>query len=175
MRDRPLEGLSEAEEKEREEKLEELRPKEYLEHQLGYTITLLDPYEAGIELLRHRLANVRLGAALAFGNIKDVKLLEKVYRLHQDGGTPWFVHAAYRALDHMLIRFEYSGEKEAIGELKTLREKLEGDDMHPGFEGRLDWTIQSMEEYMEEQEIVIENALRKLEVENKRKERLAQR
>ena len=165
-------------EDEREQKLEELRPKEYWEHQLGYTTTLLDPYGAGIELLNHRLANVRLGAVQAFGNIKDVGVLEKVYRLHQVGGAPWFVHAAYRALDNMLIRFEYSGDKDAVSKLKKLRVKLaknEGDDMHPGFKGRLDWTIESMQEYMKEHDIMLENVIKKMEVQSRRRERMARK
>lgn len=47
--------------------LEQLEPREYMEFQLAYVISRLDPGNDGVELLSHHLANVRQGAWMGVG------------------------------------------------------------------------------------------------------------
>ena len=156
---------SEIDETERNQKLDQLKPKEYLEHQLAYTITYLSPEDEGMALLDHCLSNVRMGAALGFGKFKKVSLLETLYRKFQQGGSPLFHHAVYRAMDNMLLRIEFSGLDDDLEKLKEFQKKhidKEGKGgSQSGFKARLHWTVDNLERNL--------NYLHRLEKEAKEK------
>jgi hypothetical protein len=62
---------------------------------------------------------------------------------------PWFIHAAYRAFDHILINIDAFGGKEELEQLEALLKNLsekEGKDFHEGVQTRMKWTIERLKE-----------------------------
>ena len=129
--------------------LDELEPQEYMEFQLAYVIGRIDPGNDGFELLSHHLANVREGAWLAVGESTDVSLIAKLYQKGLKSNLPWFLHAAYRAIDNILINIETLGGETELNQLEVLLKELkenEKDKIHPGVKTRMEWTIESLRE-----------------------------
>ncbi|BAP57573.1 PBS lyase HEAT-like repeat protein [Thioploca ingrica] len=108
------------------------------EFELGYAIARRDPRKSGIELLEHNLARVRNGAWVALGEIKDVELLKTLIQQRADNpDKPHFRHAAYRAIDNMLITFEYKGNKADLADLSKIKDLVKD----PATQDRMQWTI----------------------------------
>jgi hypothetical protein len=129
--------------------LKEVEPKEPLEFELAFALSRIDPENEGIKLLGHHLANVREGAWMGLGKSKSVSIIEKLYWQRKESKTPWFIHAAYRAIDHILINIDAFGKKEELEQLEALFKKLsekEGENFHPGVHTRIEWTIERLRE-----------------------------
>ena len=58
-------------------KLKQFRPKRYLEFELAFAISRIDPEGKGAELLFHDLSTVREGAWMALGEVGTVSLIER--------------------------------------------------------------------------------------------------
>jgi HEAT repeat protein len=155
-RDKDIETIEEKGEEEKnkaDEKLRkelmELEPREYMEFQLAYIISLIDPENDGATLLSHHLANVRQGAWMAVGKSRNVSFIERLYRLQKESNKPWARHAAYRAMDEILINLEALGDKTELNQLENLFKELnakEGQDFHPVLYTRMEWTIRFLKE-----------------------------
>ena len=111
------------------------------EFELGYAITRRDP-QFGIELLEHNLAYVRNGAWVALGKIKDVELLKTLIQQRAaNPDKPHFRHAAYRAIDNMLITLEYEGNQDDLAALEKFLPQVED----AATQDRIQWTIYQLE------------------------------
>jgi HEAT repeat protein len=88
----------------------------YWEIELGYAIAQHDPADAGIEMLKHPLANVRQGAwfGIAKIGVPTIKILKKINQLREKSTKPHFRHAAFRALDKSLITIEVYGTQKDV-------------------------------------------------------------
>ena len=127
--------------------------------ELAYTIARIDPNPSGLRLLDHDLADVRQGAWQGLGRVGSVDLIEKLrQKLNTDNrswfqklwgsANPFFRHAAYQAIDHILLRLEAEGDAQDLERLKSLvpgpvdapcqqKESLE----EQGICRRVKWTI----------------------------------
>jgi HEAT repeat protein len=149
IRDEDTESYNDQEMQLWRKRLEEVKPREYMEFHVAYALSRMDPQKEGVELLGHHLANVREGALMGFGSNNNVSLLEKLYRLRKESDKPWFRHDAYRTIDDILLNIETFGEKKEFDELKNLFKQLqekEGKNLHPGVKTRMEWTIDRLRE-----------------------------
>ncbi|MCP4408951.1 MAG: HEAT repeat domain-containing protein, partial [Gammaproteobacteria bacterium] len=119
-RDKSIDGYTDDQIEEWRKSLQEVEPKTYLEFNLAYAIAQIDPEGEGVKLLSHDLAKVREGAWLGLARLpltetrpfflKDgpaaVALIERLDRERTESKHPLFKHAAYRAIDEMLITIE---------------------------------------------------------------------
>jgi HEAT repeat protein len=138
IRDEDTNSYTEEQIAEWRKQLEKVKPKGYLESELAYAIAQIDPGNEGVKLLSHDLAAVREGAWLGLGKVGTVQLVKRLDRERKESPYPHFRHAAYRAIDRILIKIEaYGGEKE-FEELEKLR--LEVMDKE-GVYTRVEWTI----------------------------------
>jgi len=130
-------------------RLKEVEPNEPLEFELGFALSRIAPLNEGVELLAHHLANVREGTWVGLGKSGNISLIEKLYWKRKESKIPWFIHAAYRAIDHILINIEAFGGKEELTRLEALYKNLsekEGKDFHEGVQTRMEWTIDRLRE-----------------------------
>jgi HEAT repeat protein len=134
-----------------------------LAFELAYNIARIDPNESGLRLLDHDLANVRQGAWRGLGRVGSVALIEKLHRKLKISNQSWFQklrrsanpffrHAAYQAIDHILLRLEAEGDAQDLERLKSLvpgpvdafcqpKESFE----EQGICRRVQWTITQLE------------------------------
>jgi HEAT repeat protein len=93
----------------------------YWETELGYAIAQHDPANAGIEMLKHPLANVRQGAwfGIAKIGVPTVEILQKINQQRDRSTQPHFRHAAFRAIDKSLITIEVYGTQQDVQALKN--------------------------------------------------------
>ena len=91
------------------------------ETELGYAIAQHDPANAGIEMLKHPLANVRQGAwfGIAKIGVPTVEILQKINQQRDRSTQPHFRHAAFRAIDKSLITIEVYGTQQDVQALKN--------------------------------------------------------
>jgi HEAT repeat protein len=149
IRDENTDSYKEEKMKDWNKRLKEVEPNEPLEFELAFTLSRIDPENEGIELLGHHLANVREGAWMGLGKSRDVALIEELYWKRKQSDIPWFIHAAYRAIDHILINIDAFGGEEELNRLETLYKNLsekEGKDFHEGVQTRMEWTIDRLRE-----------------------------
>ena len=123
-------------------RLDEFKPKQYFEIELGYAISQIDPMGEGIKLLGHDLAAVREGAWLGLGEAATVELIERVYQERKKSRHPHFRYAAYRAIDHMLINIAAVGGQAELEELKKLPQEIKDAE---GVGTRVEWTVFKLE------------------------------
>jgi HEAT repeat protein len=134
-----------------------------LAFELAYTIARIDPNQSGLRLLDHDRADVRHGAWQGLGRVGSVALIDELHRKLKTSNQSWFQklwgsahpffrHAAYQAIDHMLLRLEAEGDAQDLERLKSLvsgpvdtlcqpQESLEGQ----GICRRVQWTIAQLE------------------------------
>jgi hypothetical protein len=130
-----------------------------LAFELAYTIARIDPKQSGVRLLDHDLADVRQGAWQGLGRVGSVALIDALHRqlktsthswLQNLWGSahPFFRHAAYQAIDHMLLRLEAEGDAQDLERLKSLVARPGGALCQPkesveeqGICRRVQWTI----------------------------------
>jgi hypothetical protein len=149
IRDENTDSYNEEKLKDWNKRLKEVEPNEPLEFELAFALSRIDPFHEGTKLLGHPLTNVREGAWLGLGKSRDVSLIEILYRHRKQSDIPWFIHAAYRAIDHILMNLEAFGGKEELNQLETLYKKLsaeEGKNFHEGVQTRMEWTIERLRE-----------------------------
>jgi hypothetical protein len=98
---------------------------------LAYNIARIDPNQSGLRLLDHDLADVRQGAWQGLGKVGSVALIEGLRQKLKPSNQSWFQklwgsanpffrHAAYRAIDHILLRLEAEGDSQDLERLKRL-------------------------------------------------------
>jgi hypothetical protein len=61
---------------------------------------------------------------MGLGKSRKVSLIEELYWQRKQSDIPWFIHAAYRAIDHILMNIEAFGGKEELNRLEALYKKL---------------------------------------------------
>jgi HEAT repeat protein len=117
------------------------------ETELGYAIAQIDPEQAGIKLLAHKLAEVRKGAWLAIGKIGDIAIVKDLIQQRRVSkrNQTHFRHATYRAIDKSLITIEVHGDEQDLKVLKELKPEVK----HIGIQDRLQWTIYQLEDKLE--------------------------
>ncbi len=141
-------------------RLQAVAPQTYLEFNLGYAIAQIDPQKVGLDLLSHDLANVRQGAWLGLAKLplatkRPFKLqdgadavifLERLYNERRASKHPLFRHAAYRAIDEMLVTIAAYGDPTTQAVLEVFLKK----DMDPAVQTRVAWTIARLNEHGKE-------------------------
>jgi HEAT repeat protein len=111
--------------------LESVRLKSPLVFELAYNIARIDPRQSGLRLLHHDLADVRQGAWQGLGKVGKVDLIEELrqqlktsnqfwFQRLRRSVNPFFRHAAYQAIDHILLRLEAEGDAQDLERLKRL-------------------------------------------------------
>lgn len=116
-----------------------LLDKVLLAFELAYNIARIDPRASGLSLLGHDLAEIRQGAWKGVGSVGNVALITELHErlknsdpsgLGKLGGDdkPFFRHAAYQAMDHILLRLEAEGvtSKQELERLKELASGASG-------------------------------------------------
>ncbi len=118
------------------------------ETDLGYAIAQIDPESSGIALLKHELAEVRKGAWLAIGKVANINIINELVKQRRESEPEeaHFRHAAYRAIDNALITIEMLGNAQDLLDLKELFKTVK----HAGIKDRMDWTILSLEQHINE-------------------------
>lgn len=81
---------------------------------------------------------------ILFGSVGTVSLIEKLYTARKENQEPWFRYAAYRAIDHILIRMEEFGGKKELDELNQFFPKIT--DKESGEYTRVEWTINRLKD-----------------------------
>ncbi|MCP4696875.1 MAG: hypothetical protein GY862_08510 [Gammaproteobacteria bacterium] len=119
-------------------------PYEQWEIDLGYAMARIEPAGSGIDLLSHNLANVRKGAWLALGQMQDTALLAQLIKKREQSEQTMFRHAAYRAIDKILITIEVRGG--TITHLQALQTFLpQIKDKQGAVHDRMNWTVKQLE------------------------------
>ena len=148
-RDEETDGYTKEQTEAWQARLKNLEPDEPMEFEFAFALSRIDPGEEGIKLLSHHLANVRQGAWMGVGKSRNVSLIERLYWLRKESNKPWGRHAAYRAIDHILINIETLGGETELNQLEVLLKELnakEGQNIHPGVKTRMEWTIECLRE-----------------------------
>jgi hypothetical protein len=127
--------------------------------ELAYNIARIDPAQSGLRLLDHDLASVRHGAWQGLGRVGSVALIEELHQKLKTSQPSWFQqlwgsanpflhHAAYRAIDHILLRLEAEGTSQQ--DLERLKRLIPGPvdaacqqkkSLEQGICLRVQWTI----------------------------------
>jgi len=118
------------------------------ETDLGYAIAQIDPESSGIALLKHELAQVRKGAWLAIGKVANINIINELAKKRRESEPEQahFRHATYQAIDNALITIEMQGKAQDLLELKELFQTVK----HAGIKDRMDWTILSLKQRINE-------------------------
>ncbi|MGE5344098.1 MAG: HEAT repeat domain-containing protein [Candidatus Omnitrophota bacterium] len=149
IRDERTESYNEKQMKNWIKKLRAVEPKEPMEFELAFALSCVVSENEGIKLLGHPLANVREGAWMGLGKSMNVSLIRALYQEREKSHVPWFRHAAYRAIDYILIDIEVSGRKEELNKLNELYEGLikeKGKNFYEGVRARMKWTMECFNE-----------------------------
>jgi HEAT repeat protein len=145
--------------------LEEAKLARHLAFELAYNIARIDPRASGLSLLGHDLAEIRQGAWKGVGSVGNAALITELHeRLKNsdpswfeklwDNDKPFFRHAAYQAIDHILLRLEAEGvtPKAELERLKELASGAsgtlcdhQGRPEEQGICKRVEWTIAQLE------------------------------
>ena len=123
------------------ERTNAVRPNPRIALPLGFALAKLDPDDTGFELLSHDLADVRHGAWLGLAKVASVERLKKLFEKRKKSDYPIFKHAAYRAIDHMLIRLETYGSAEDLAKLQAWYPEIKAVE---GVGTRTEWTIEKL-------------------------------
>jgi HEAT repeat protein len=145
IRDEDTESYTEEQIRDWRERLEKVKPRTYLEFELSYAISRIAPETQGTKLLSHDLAAVREGAWTGLGKAGTVSLIQKLHTERKKSGKPWFCHAAYRAIDHILINIQAFGGKKELEQLETLFPKM-SEKQSLGVHTRVEWTIDRLKD-----------------------------
>jgi len=155
IRDENTDSYSEKQMEDWRKRLEAVQPKSYMEYELAYSISQIAPDTQGVSLLSHDLAAVRRGAWMGIGKAGKADLIRTLYDIRKQSKKPWERHAAYRAIDHLLMNIEIFGKKaelEEFGkkaeleELKKFFPEITDDKLGEGVKTRTEWTIDRLEE-----------------------------
>jgi HEAT repeat protein len=133
--------------------LQKARVRLHLALELAYNIARIDQ-KIGVQLLSHDLADVRRGAWLGLGRVGGVELIGQLRQARrQKSAAPFFPHAAYQAIDHILLRLE--AQEVEVQELRKLEALYPGEVgtlcqlvSEPGEKGiclRVEWTLAQLQ------------------------------
>ncbi|MGE0085547.1 MAG: HEAT repeat domain-containing protein [Desulfococcaceae bacterium] len=144
IRDENTDSYTEPQMKNWRTRLEAVSPKTYMECELAYAIAQIDPEKQGIRLLSHDLSAVREGAWMGIGKTRKTELLETLYSIRKQTDKPWERHAAFRAIDYLLIEIEEFGGKADLEFLEKFFPSITEDRLSEGVKTRVEWTIEQM-------------------------------
>ena len=145
IRDENTESYTKEQIKDWRNRLEKVKPRTYLEIELAHAISRIAPGTQGVKLLSHDLAAAREGAWMGLGKAGTVPLIQKLHTERKKGGTPWFRHAAYRAIDHILINIQAFGGKQELEQLETFFPEI-SKEQSIGVHTRVKWTIDRLKD-----------------------------
>ena len=118
-----------------------------LEFELAYAISQIDSTgEKGTGLLSHKLSSVREGAWMGLTKIGSVDLLQRLDLMRMKSSNPLFRHAAYRAIDGILIKIEANGGEKELMELEKFLPEVNDQE---AVLTRVEWTITRLEDRQE--------------------------
>jgi len=138
-------------------RLREFKPRPYMEFELAHSIAMINP-EEGVRLLQHKLAKVREGAWMGLAKLPlytdekpfhlangpaAVELIERLDHERMESKDPLFRHAAYRAIDGILMTIEAYGGFPALEALKDFEPRVLD---REGVLTRVEWTIDRLAE-----------------------------
>jgi HEAT repeat protein len=160
IREESTEGYTDEQRMDWYMRLRKVSPKTSLEFELAHAIAQIEPDGEGVKLLSHDLAKVREGAWMGLAKLPltetrpfylidgpaAVKRLERLDRERIQSKNPLFRHAAYRAIDGMLISIETYGRKPALDALEAFLSKVQDQE---GVLTRVEWTIARLQEQEE--------------------------
>ncbi len=126
--------------------LKAAEPQRYWAFPLAQAIARIDPNGKGFELLSHDLADVRAGAWTGLSQVGDVKLLEKLHAKRLASKEPLFRHAAYRAIDLLLLRLGGSTHPQDLTDLQDFYEQVKDEE---GVGTRVEWTVSRLKERLQ--------------------------
>jgi hypothetical protein len=161
IRDENTEGYTDPQMEDWRQRLAKVEPQTYLEFELAHSIAMIDPDGAGVKLLSHDLAKVREGAWMGLARLPltttrpfyvtngpaAVNLIARLDKERMASQNPFFEHAAYRAIDEMLITLEAYGRKPELDALKKMKDNVQDKE---GVLTRVEWTIARLQERKEE-------------------------
>lgn len=142
----PAETADEASYKVWQQKLAAAKPAHAkLAAHYGYALAQID-LEQGIEALSHDLADVRLGASLAFNKSATVKELQRLAKAKlEKANEPLFQQASYAAINKALSRLENSTDATEIKALETWQNQIK--DTTDPVSQRVAWTVTMVQHY----------------------------
>ncbi len=157
IRDENTENYTDAKMDDWRKRLEAFEPQPYMESELARSIAMVDPDGEGVKLLSHDLAKVRKGSWMGLTQLPltkphpfaltdgpaAVQLIERLDRERMESKNPLFRHAAYRAIDGLLITIETYG---GAGELAALEKFSPTVQDQEGVLTRVAWTIDRLRE-----------------------------
>jgi hypothetical protein len=127
------------------EQLKAAEPQRYWAFPLAQASARIDPKDKGFELLSHDLADVRAGAWTGFSQVGDVNRLKRLHTKCLTSKEPLFRHAAYRAIDLLLLRLGSSANPQYLADLQNFYEQVKHE---KGVGTRVEWTVSQLRERM---------------------------
>jgi HEAT repeat protein len=143
VRDSERPDFSEEQGKQWAAQLKAAEPQRFLTFPIAQAIARIDPNGKGFQLLSHDLADVRAGAWTGLSQAGDVKLLERLHAERQASREPLFRHAAYRAIDLLLIRLGGSRNPQDRTDLEAFYRQVKDQE---GVGERVEWTLNQLKE-----------------------------
>lgn len=157
IRDETPDTSNDEEMKQWRERQAAVTPLHYLEFELAHSISMIDPENEGIKLLHHNLAKVREGAWMGLADLpltkeKPFELIDglaainsikRLYYARKESEEPLLKHAAYRAIDEILITIEAYGGRTEMQMLNSFLPEILDDE---GIRTRVEWTINRLQE-----------------------------
>ena len=161
VRDENTDSYDDKQMEEWRKRLAAVEPQTYMEFELAHSIAMIDPDGEGVKLLSHDLAKIREGAWMGLARLPltvtrpfyvtngpaAVNLIARLDKERKASGNPFFEHAAYRAIDEMLIALEAYGRKPELDALQAFLSKVQDAE---GVKTRVEWTIDRLKERKEE-------------------------
>jgi HEAT repeat protein len=123
--------------------LKQKEPEAHWVFPLAQAIARTDPYDKGMELLAHGLADARQGAWTGMSQRADGALVQALRQARERSSEPLFRHAAYRALDASLLRLEVTASPNK--DLESLQQLYQTAQAVEGVGARLAWTIEQIQ------------------------------
>ena len=143
IRDSERPDFSEEQGKQWAEQLKAAEPQRFSAFPIAQAIARIDPNGKGFSLLSHDLADVRAGAWTGLSQAGNVKLLERLHAEHQASREPLFRHAAYRAIDLLLIRLGGNRKPQDRTDLEAFYNQVKDVE---GVGERVEWTLNQLKE-----------------------------
>ena len=84
---------------------------------------------------------------MGLGTVGTVALVERLQQQRIDNAYPIFRHAAYRAIDHILMNLEINGKPEDLEKLRTFYRAVKDQKDQKGVSTRVEWTIRELERH----------------------------
>ncbi|MDS4030943.1 MAG: HEAT repeat domain-containing protein [Candidatus Contendobacter sp.] len=141
IRDSERPDFSEEQGKQWAEQLKAAEPQRFLAFPIAQAIARIDPNGKGFALLSHDLADVRAGAWTGLSQTSDLNLLKKLHAERQASRESLFRHAAYRAIDLVLIRLSGGLDLQDRTDLEAFYGQVKDEE---GVGERVEWTLNQL-------------------------------